>query len=813
MKVLYVILLMAGSLIYSQGFGQSHFLDNVPSTKTSNAVTGDLYGKVTDAVTGAALPGASIYLHDLKTGAIADNSGMYRIRTLNPGKYLIEVSYQGYGTVVQTVPVNGDTHKDFVLKTAIIENEEVTVTGVSRATRIRQSPQPVSVVKHADLISISATNAIDALTKTVPGVSALSTGPAISKPFIRGLGYNRVVTVNDGIRQEGQQWGDEHGLEVDEYSIQRIEVLKGPASLMYGSDAMAGVINIMSQRAAPEGLLEANVSGEYQSNSALRGGYTSIAGTKHGLSWNAYGSYKAAEDYKNQYDGRVLNSRFNNRNFGGMLGYGGHWGHSQLLVSNFDQRLGIIEGARDSATGKFVRSLPRGAQEIVPDNAFNSITPEVPYQHIRHFKATSDNSFLIGKSNLDVIVGYQHNQRQEFGSPDSSTSPTAWFNLQTVNYSANWHLPYAGNWRTTIGIGGMSQTNKNETDHVIIPDYSLFDIGGFVFTQYTKNKLNLSGGLRFDNRHVEGKGMMVDNNQKFNPFSNNFSNISGSVGLSYEATKALTLKLNIARGFRAPNFAELASNGVHEGTNRYEKGDQALKSEISLQADGGIEVNTDHLSFETSVFYNHINNFIFYRKLLTAAGRDSLYRDPVTGENVGIFQFTQETANLYGAEVALDVHPHPLDWLHFRNAFSYTRGQFTNDIDHTKNIPLVPAPRLITELAVDLLPKGHRVRNLYLSVESDYNFKQDHPFTGYGTELLTGDYWIVNAGAGIDWTQNGKKLFSIHLNALNLGDVAYQSHLSRLRYTDVNNLTGRRGVFNMGRNFGIKIDVPLSFNF
>ena len=153
-------------------------------------------------------------------------------------------------------------------------------------------------------------NIIDAIIKGIPGVSAVTTGPNISKPFIRGLGYNRVLTLYDGVRQEGQQWGDEHGIEVDDYSVQRVEVLKGPSSLMYGSDALAGVINIQSIVPQPEGSIRANLLSEYQSNSHLRGFFGDIGGMKHGFSFNAYGSYKGAEDFQNKYDGRVFNSKF-----------------------------------------------------------------------------------------------------------------------------------------------------------------------------------------------------------------------------------------------------------------------------------------------------------------------------------------------------------------------------------------------------------------------------------------------------------------------------------------------------------------------
>ena len=251
----------------------------------------------------------------------------------------------------------------------------------------------------------------------------------------------------------------------------------------------------------------------------------------------------------------------------------------------------------------------------------NQITPEIPFQHIRHFKITSDNNFKIGSSSADVVVGYQHNQRQEFGNPDDVSTPDAWFNLQTLDYAVRWHLPYMHNWKTTIGVTGMYQTNENKAEEVLIPAYNLFDIGGFVFTQYSKNKLSLSGGVRYDTRHDVGNALNIDGTQKFAALNKNFSNISGSAGLSYEATKALALKANIARGFRAPNFAELASNGAHEGTNRYEIGNNNLKSEVSLQGDAGIELTTEHISLDASLFYNHISNFIFYERVQNRSRR------------------------------------------------------------------------------------------------------------------------------------------------------------------------------------------------
>ena len=211
-----------------------------------------LTGKITDMKTGEPIAGATIFIHETRMGAAAGADGSFKTSFIPSGRYLVEISSIGYKTLIESVDIKGTTEKNFIMTASTLEQEGVTVTGVSTPTRIRQSPQPVTVLKRDELVHISSTNIINSLTH-VAGVNTLTTGPAISKPFIRGLGYNRVVTINDGIRQEGQQWGDEHGIEIDDYSAQRVEVLKGPASLMYGSDALAGVINIQSQLPASDG--------------------------------------------------------------------------------------------------------------------------------------------------------------------------------------------------------------------------------------------------------------------------------------------------------------------------------------------------------------------------------------------------------------------------------------------------------------------------------------------------------------------------------------------------------------------------------
>ena len=768
-----------------------------------------LSGKITDEKTGEPLPGTTVYLADDKIGAVADANGMYVLNNIPDGHHVVEISHAGYSTMVVHLELNANVVKDFALSPVVVENQGVIVTGVAGATSIRKSPVPVAAIRKSALLQISSSNIIDALTH-IPGVSQVSTGPAISKPYIRGLGSNRVVIVNDGVRQEGQQWGDEHGVEIDELSVAKVEVVKGPASLMYGSDALAGVINFITNTPAPEGKLKGNIISNFQTNNGLFAINGNLAGNKNGLNWNLYGTYKSAGNYRNKYDGKVLNSGFNEKNMGGYIGINKSWGFSHLIVSRFDQELGLVEGERDDATGQFLLFGGSSLERIATRSDLDSRKLFVPQQRVQHNKIVSDNNFAIGNSRLKVNLGFQNNQRQEFGNPEDPLEKELFFDLKTFNYNLQWQLPELKEWHTTIGINGMRQTNANKGEETLIPEYNLFDIGGFVFIQRLFKKATVSGGLRFDNRSVNSKELIEGSDIKFNAFSRSFSNFSGSMGVSYEATDRLTLKANIARGFRSPTLAELSSNGAHEGTNRYEYGKQDLNSETSLQVDAGLNFNYEHFSIDLSAFNNQMNDFIFYRKLESVFGGDSLAN--ADGDLIPAFKFNQQNANLAGLEVSVDIHPHPLDWLHFENAFSFVRGQFDNPIDGSNNIPLIPAARFTSELKAEFKKLGKTLHNFYARLELDNTFRQNKPFTGFETETATEGYSLLNAGLGADVVNGNKTLFSFHVGVTNITDVAYQSHLSRLKYTGENRTTGRTGVFNTGRNFSFKINVPLEFS-
>jgi iron complex outermembrane receptor protein len=257
-------------------------------------------------------------------------------------------------------------------------------------------------------------------------------------------------------------------------------------------------------------------------------------------------------------------------------------------------------------------------------------------------------------------------------------------------------------------------------------------------------------------------------------------------------------------------MAELASYGAHEGTNRFEYGNEALISEKSLQFDAAIEWNNEHMSIAGNVFYNTVNDYIFYQKLTAKSGGDSIIVE--NGDDLYAFAFKQKDAHLYGAELNVDFHPHPLDWLHVENSVSLIRGQFKEALDGSTNLPGIPSARLLSEIRIEMFKKSKAIRNSFINFQLDNVFAQNNPFVGYNTETVTSAYTLLNIGFSTQVQRKNKTLFNVSLVGQNMADVAYQNHLNRLKYGPTNEATGRMGVFNMGRNFSLKINVPLQFD-
>lgn len=343
-----------------------------------------LTGRVTDNKSKESLFGVDLFIPDLLTGTTTDTSGLYRISNLQKRKILVRISYVGYKTIIEPVDLTSTQSKDFLLEESPEMMNEVVVTGTSRATDIRKSPIPIVVMESKALNMNVNTNIIDALAK-IPGISEVTTGPNVSKPYIHGLGFNRVLTLVDGVRQEGQQWGDEHGIEVDEYGIDKAEIVKGPASLTYGLDALAGVVNLIPFAPVRPGSIKGSFLGEYQTNNGMFGGSFSIDGNKKGILWGGRVSHKQAKDYQDRYDGRVYNTAFNETDASLYTGINKSWGYSHLNFSVYNDLQEIPDGSRDSITRQFTKQITEAdtTRHVVNNSELNYSRNKrnVPDQH------------------------------------------------------------------------------------------------------------------------------------------------------------------------------------------------------------------------------------------------------------------------------------------------------------------------------------------------------------------------------------------------------------------------------------------------
>lgn len=658
--------------------------------------------------------------------------------------------------------------------------EAIIVTGVTGNTSKKKYAAPVTVLSVDDVHGIQSTNVVEALSRQ-PGIDQISTGAGISKPVIRGLGYNRVLVISQGVRQEGQQWGDEHGLEVDGNSVHSIEIQKGASSLMYGSDAMAGVIIMRDEPFPTRGSAVANLDLESRSNN----GHNAFSLTQkgfgnNGIVWNLRLSNNVAHDYKAPQDGYVYNTRYNGICMSGIAGYNGLWGYSHLTISHYTMNLGMTN---------FEDGYKEGA-------AHYSILE--PHQEILHEKFVSDTKVYLGDGELKVVLGHQRNKRVEF---EEENEPGLSLRLSTTTYDIRYSFPEKERLRSNIGIGGMYQKSENFGDEFLIPDYHLFDFGVFGTCSYSlTKKIHLSGGARFDVRQLHSHELKEEETLRFNEFRRNFRSVSACLGGVYNVNKKLDLKVNLSRGFRAPSINELGSNGEHEGTFRYELGNADLKSEHNFQVDLSGEYGGEYLSLAVSLFNNRIYNYIYLERL--GENKDD-------GEN-DYYQYRQSGAGLYGGEILATLHI--TKHLDFTNSISHTIAKMINPpTSDYKYLPNCPARRWISTLSYHVPLKSDRFKNALIEVEADNSFKAKNYLKANDTETPTDGYTLFNMQLGVDFhSRKGNKLFTLKFAGNNIFDVAYQNHLSRFKYIDTYQYTGRNGINNKGADFVFKINVPIS---
>jgi len=805
--------------------------------RVDNEAVGRLTGIITDKTDGKPIFGASVSIPDLRTGTSTNSKGEYIINQVPKGVYLVQVSYLGYASVTQRVDFSKTSVLNIQLQLSAIESGEVVVTGVSRATEIKRSPIPLVAVGKEYLDRRAASGNIIDQIANLPGINAVTTGPNVSKPFIHGLGYNRVVTLQDGIRQEGQQWGDEHGIEVDQNSIDRVEIIKGPASLSYGSDAIGGVVNLITPAPVPEGKILGSVQGLYGTNQDLLNGSFRLYGNQNGLVWGTVLSAKEAKDYQNQHDGRVYATGYQEKDARVMVGLNKSWGYSYFHASLYNDLQDIPDGSRDSATRQFTRQITEDDmfRPIVSGSELNSYHIPTLHQHVQLYRIYNNSNFVLGNGNLIVNLGYQLSHRREYTHPEDAGIAGLNLHLSTYTYDVKYNYNFASGYEATVGVNGQYQNNTiGQATAFPIPAYHQFDVGPFAIVRKSFGKLDISAGARYDVRTFNGQAAFIDtlsgkypqlydgNNpttapgvsEQFTALNKTFSGFSGSFGGTYNFSDAFLLKANIARGFRAPSIAELSANGPDPGSQIYHVGNSNFKPEFSVQEDIGAFLTLPSISASVELFNNHIQNYIFQQQLLNPDGSPAV--NPAF-PLYNIFTYVQSKARIQGGEISLDVHPLP--WLHFENSVTLTYGRNLGTggqvADSLKYLPFIPPLHTHSELRGSFNKGLNQLKNLYVFVGFDHYNAQDHFFAAYGTETYTAGYNLLSAGIGGNLTNNnGQTIVRLFIEGTNLANVNYQSNMSRLKYFDNANVPAgvQPGIFNIGRNISFKVIVPFDLS-
>lgn len=697
------------------------------------------------------LPNVAVSLPAMHRGTVTNEQGEFTIEKLRPGVYTIEFTLLGYKKETRTVAVTSvDAIVRVMMRQTALELPGIIVTGNPQPTDVLSSSQSVSVIEGRELHRLRGQNIIQVLENT-PGVSAYTTGAAIAKPVIRGLTSQRVLVVSDGIRQEGQQWGDEHGAEIGAFDVERIEVLRGPSSVLYGSDALGGVVNVVRHHLPSiEGgdpILGGNFILNGFSNNRHAAGSLSLHGASHVIGYCGNLSLRHAGDITTP-KGKLFNSGLKEINGGGMLGTKGESGGVLLDYSHFEQELQIHKRPTEQ--------------------------PETPYQKIQHDKVRLHGDVVTTDVRLEIDGKWQKNVRKEFEEKDAA-EPAVHLRLNTYSFDVKGHHMPLGYLFGTLGLSLMFQNNKTLAEEKLIPNFYLLNLAGYIYEEVRVGTINISAGFRYDVRSLD-----VEQTEELAVESQtaNYNAFTGNVGMVWRAAEPLALSFNLGRGWRAPSPFELFVRGVHEGTARYLIGDKTLTNEQSLNLDISFRYATNRILGELTFYHNKIDNYIFASPI----GEED------TASHYPIYLLKQADATVLGAELSLQAQV--ADWLIVTGGFDYIRG--TND-KTKKPLPLIPAKRIKAGARLTTDSVGS-ILNPFISFNVKVVTSQDRVEE---FERRTGGYTLFDIGVGGE-VAVGSHRANIDLSVENIFNKAYVDHLNRYK----------EYALNPGRNIALKVSVP-----
>ncbi|HEX2250532.1 MAG TPA: TonB-dependent receptor [Gemmatimonadales bacterium] len=711
-----------------------------------------LSGTVTDTA-GTPLPLVRVAILEANRSTMTDIKGYYTLTGLPTGTYAVSFALVGYAPQVRRVTLqDGEVVLNVTMRPTLIELQELQVTASPLATTSLTSPQPTSVLSTED-VQANRSASLGETISVLPGVRSFSTGVGIGKPVIRGLSSSRVLVLEDGQRLNSQQWGDEHGPQVEAGEAERVEVIRGPASVLYGSDALGGVVNVVTPD-LPDALdgnpfIGGDVLVSYATNNEQPDGTVTLEGASGGFGFRGGFTGRTSDDVRTPR-GPLFNSGARTINGSGSAGYRGDWGSVSATYTHRDERVEIHENpAEDPAA--------------------------TPFQRISDDRMRISGSVPVSASHLDVSLGFERNRRREF---EASGSDEVALGLLSRTYSADFrlHHPPVGDVAGIIGVTGLRNEFEKFGEETLIPNNAYNSAGIYAFEQLETGRWNFAVGARYDYRWLR-----VEDDAELGVLAQRrtYQSLTGNLGILYRVADPVALVMNVGRGYRAPTAFDLFSNGVHEGTVRFERGNPDLANETSVNTDLALRIQGKTVTAEVGGFANFIDNFIF--------------PDP-TGEidpesGLQIFQISGGNARLTGFEAAVEFHP--TSFLHLRGAADYTRGQNTTT---DRPLPFIPPFRATYSARLEAGEWGW-LEAPYFSIGGESNARQRRLDP---EDFAPEGYTLVNVGGGFTFPVGSRRV-SVDLQLRNAFDKAYANFLSRYKTYALD--PGRNLIVRVGTGF------------
>jgi len=704
-------------------------------------------GRVADS-TGVPIDAARVTIVELSRAASTNAQGAFVFADVPAGRYTLVARRLGYASVSRTITVGAGDRTSFDLRLPLIlgDLEPVVVTATRDVLDPSRSPLPVTQLAGDRLQreqSVTLSGAIDRL----PGVHNLTTGQQIGKPVIRGLSGSRVLVLDNGHRLEDYSWSDEDGPSIDARLAQRVEVIRGPASVLYGSDAIGGVVN-----AVPAALPDASAGNFTRTTAELSGASNNregdvvlgAEGARSRLGWRATAIARLSEDMTTP-DGKLENTKFSAVTGEAAAGFRSSRGTSTLRYARYGGEFHLLEAGE--------AAKPPGSEE----------EEEGPERKLSDDRVQFTGNYVAGGLRLEPKVQWQRHSLAEVsdelgpgGAPTGTETEVFNLLLNTLTADVLAHHGSEGRLRGTLGVSGGYQSSDSRGIIPLVPDARLATAAAFAFEQFDLGRVSFVAGARGDLHSLDAD---ANADLGVSDQSRHSSALSGDVGAVVQLVPDVSVAANIGRAWRAPTLFELFANGPRLGEARYEIGDATLDPETSLNLDGSLRWSSRRAHAELSGFHNRIDDFIYIAPTGQQQGNLSVYR----------YQHTLATLN--GAEFSADVDPTSIVTLRAR--YDIVHG--TNE-DTDEPLPLMPAPR--TTLETDFHTVGLSwAERAHAGVDVEISSKQ----TRLGQfDQPTDGYTLLGLDAGLA-RHIGSHPFRFDLRVRNLANTRYTSFLSRYK--------------------------------